>query len=474
MGPVVRYGPNRLLFNSRESLEGECPKQVLQSIADFGSPEIYGHHRNFFKGRAYDAMRIQPVPSVFNAASNELHSQRRKIVAQGFSDQAVKASEPKILKQIDAYRRVLFPDEGESSWSEPRELTSWSAFFAIDLIADLAVGRSTEMLTSPENRVFNPARKANFKRMGLAMQWPEVFLSNTFRSLKIGEIVYRSVAEAGKQWHALLNSWIATRIAELREDEKESRSQGEDMVSAVMRYRDPETGENLNDADLTAELTTLLIAGSGTITTGMTSLFWYLSRSPEAYGKASAEVRRMFRSSNEIRIGTQLSSCEYLRACLSESMRVSPAPTTPLYREAGKGGATVCGTFIPEGSEVATTIYALHHNELYHPDSFQFDPNRWLDKEAAAKTKSAWAPFSHGPRNCIGLNLAVNEVLLAMATILWHGDFRIAGDEKLATVGEGRNDFGPGRRRESEFQMFDTFGASTDGPYLQFRIRAAN
>ena len=116
------------------------------------------------------------------------------------------------------------------------------------------------MLTSPKNRIFNPARKANFKRMGLAMQWPEVFLSSTFKSLKIGEIVYRSVAEAGKQWHALLNSWIATRIAELRDNEKRAGSQADDMVSAVMRYRDPDTGELLNDADLTAELTTLLIA----------------------------------------------------------------------------------------------------------------------------------------------------------------------------------------------------------------------
>lgn len=154
-------------------------------------------------------------------------------------------------------------------------------------------------------------------------------------------------------------------------------------------------------------------------------------------------------------------------------MRVSPAPTTPLYREAGPGGAFICGIHVPEGYEVATTIYALHHNESYHPDSFTFDPDRWLqEKESLQATKSAWAPFSVGDRNCVGMTLATNEILIAIATILWHGDFRIADDPVLASIGAGSERLGSGRYREREFQLYDTFGASTEGPYLQFRRRA--
>ncbi|KAF2164713.1 hypothetical protein M409DRAFT_25107 [Zasmidium cellare ATCC 36951] len=119
-------------------------------------------------------------------------------------------------------------------------------------------------------------------------------------------------------------------------------------------------------------------------------------------------------------------------------------------------------------------IYALHHNDSYHPDLFRFDPDRWLNKDTAARTKTTWAPSSHGARNCIGLNLAMNEVLLAMATVLWHGNFRTAGDKNLAAIGEGRADFGPGRHRKGEFQTFDTFGTSTDDPYSQFKRRATN
>ncbi|KAF3000084.1 hypothetical protein E8E13_002367 [Curvularia kusanoi] len=453
-GSVVRYGPDRILFNSPESME-----------------EIYGRKNDLFKGRAYEGMRMQPLPSVFNAANNELHASRRKVISQGFSEQAMRSSEPKILKHVANYCNALFGPATLEEWSEPRETTQWSAFFAIDLIADLTVGQSTVMLTSPENRKYNPARKANFARMGLAMQWPEAFCSGIINPLKVGELLLPEIARLGKQWHELLSSWIATRLKELKRSENLDNEN--DMIVAIARYRDPKTGIGLSDGDLTAEMTTLLIAGSGTITTGMTSLLWCLSRWPETYQKAAQEVRSIFNTSESIGMNGLLTKCTYLKACLYEAMRVSPAPTTPLYREAGPGGAVICGIHIPEGFEVATTIYALHHNESYHPNSFHFDPERWLqDKETVQKTKAAWAPFSVGERNCVGMTLATNEILVAMATILWHGDFRVSDNPVLAEIGAGSEQLGPGRHRRKEFQLYDTFGASTEGPYLQFRRRA--
>lgn len=130
---------------------------------------------------------------------------------------------------------------------------------------------------------------------------------------------------------------------------------------------------------------------------------------------------------------------------------------------------------IPEGHEVAITVYALHHNESYHTNSFTFDPERWLQgTDSVKETKAAWAPFSVGDRNCVGMTLAVNEVLVAMAIILWHGDFQTAEDPLLARIGAGSEELGrkiPGRHREKEFQLYDTFGASTEGPYLQSKRR---
>lgn len=383
----------------------------------------------------------------------------------------MRASEPKILKHVANYCSVLFGSMTSDEWSEPRETTQWSAFYAIDLIADLTVGQSTAMLTSTENRIYDAARKANFARMGLVMQWPEAFGSGYFNPVKVGELLFPRIARLGREWHALLSAWIALRLNAIRSAEGPCAEN--DMIVAISSYRDPQTGHGLSDGELTAEMATLMIAGSGASTTAMTGLLWYLSRSPGPYRKAAEEVRAIFETPQSIGINSLLADCIYLRACLYESMRVSPATTSPLYREAGPGGAFICGVRVPEGYEVATNIYALHHNESHHPDSFTFDPERWLqDKERAQETKAAWAPFSVGERNCAGMTLATNEVLIAVATILWYGDFRIADDPVLASVGAGSERLGLGRYREKEFQLYDTFGASTEGPYLQFKRRA--
>jgi cytochrome P450 len=235
------------------------------------------------------------------------------------------------------------------------------------------------------------------------------------------------MARLGKEWHKLLSSWIESRLEILR-SAKDSAS-ANDMIVATSRYRDPETGQGLSDGEFTAEMTTLLIAGSGTVTTGLTSLLWCLSRWPGSYRKAVQEVRTIFETPQSIAMNSLLTKCTYLRACLYEAMRVSPAPTVPLYREAGTGGAVICGVHIPAGYEVATTIYALHHNE---------------DKEKVQETKVAWAPFSIGERNCVGMTLATIEILITMATILWHGDFRITDDPALASIGASSAHLGTG------------------------------
>jgi cytochrome P450 len=151
------------------------------------------------------------MPSVFNAADNGLYSWRRKIISQGFSEQAIRASEPKILKHVADYCDVLFGSATLDEWSKPHKTTQWSAFFATDFIADLTVGRSTAMLTSPENRVYNPPRKANFARMGLGIQWPEAFSSGGVSPVKIGELLFSRITKLGKQWHEMLRGIVWAR-----------------------------------------------------------------------------------------------------------------------------------------------------------------------------------------------------------------------------------------------------------------------
>ena len=86
-----------------------------------------------------------------------------------------------------------------------------------------------------------------------------------------------------------------------------------------------------------------------------------------------------------------------------------------------------------------TTISVPHHTAYQSPTNFTspttFAPERWLsspEKHAGAfdgDNKKAFNPFSTGPRNCLGKNLAYHEMRLILAKLIWHFDFGLADEQ---------------------------------------------
>lgn len=221
------------------------------------------------------------------------------------------------------------------------------------------------------------------------------------------------------------------------------------------------------------------VTGSDTSSTTLASLFFYLSRYPEVYDKVSKEVRKVFSSPDEVCIGPALNSCTYLRACLDESLRMAPAVASAPWREVTSAGALIDGCRVPAGYDVGIGIYSIHHNENYFAQPFTYMPERWLvnstvnsTRERVDHARSAFAPFSIGPRSCIGKGLAIAELLFVMASVLVTFDFKKPeGVESL--LGEGSPNAPYGRHRKDEYQLIDHVICAKDGPMLRFRKRTA-
>jgi cytochrome P450 len=231
----------------------------------------------------------------------------------------------------------------------------------------------------------------------------------------------------------------------------------------------------LTQQDLYAEAVIMIVAGSDTTSTTLAALFFYLCRNPAAYEKVVEEVRTTFITPDSIRPGPELSSCTYLLACINEALRVAPASPAPLWREVKAGGAVIDHQTLPAGTNVAATIYAMHHNAKYFPEPYAFRPERWIasvdnPKEKIEAARTAFIPFSIGPRGCVGRPLAMKELTLSLARILWRLDFKTADDE-MRRLGEGGPGMGPGRERTNQYQLKGGFTAGKDGPVVQFRRR---
>lgn len=61
-------------------------------------------------------------------------------------------------------------------------------------------------------------------------------------------------------------------------------------------------------------------------------------------------------------------------------MRIHPGVAFPLERYVPKGGATICGAWLPEGTNVSVNAAVIHMDKnIYGADAHEFRPERWLE-----------------------------------------------------------------------------------------------
>lgn len=71
-----------------------------------------------------------------------------------------------------------------------------------------------------------------------------------------------------------------------------------------------------------------------------------------------------------------------------------------------------------------TSVF-MHHNESIFPDSYNFLPERWMDLEKRKRLETYMVAFTKGSRQCIGMNLARAEMLLALANVFRDVQFEL-------------------------------------------------
>lgn len=282
-----------------------------------------------------------------------------------------------------------------------------------------------------------------------------------------------------RSWH----KWVEASVAERTELEEEFKKQGsdqknvrKDMFHYLFQAKDSETGLSAyTPEELFMEAQLLVVAGSDTTTTTLAATIFYLTRNPRVYARLAQEIRTNFQTVDEICSGTKLGACRYLRACLDEAMRMSPAVPSDMTREVLSGGMEVDGTFVPEGTQIGTGIYSFHHNDSIFPDPFVYRPERWIVDEKSgvsaadvARAESAFSPFSLGNKACVGKNLAYLELSITVGRLLYLLDVKVPEGD---TLGQGAPDLMWGRRNKNEFQVTDAFVACKQGPMAQFKRR---
>ncbi|KAI1662176.1 cytochrome P450 [Daldinia decipiens] len=443
-GPVLRHGPNKLVFNSVEALQ-----------------DIYNNER-VTKSHVYELTMRSGKPSIFSTIDKQQHRLKRKLIGQAVNDKATRVFEPTMIEQVDIFIEQLMASSQDSN---PVDMTERCKWLGMDIVGLLAFGFALNMQTDPTYRFVTSGLSVETYQMNSIMQWP---LLNTIGFHHLLLLV--GYGQRVKYLRAL-QTMISTRLSQ----EKHAKN---DLYSSVADHLD-NAADGITTSELWSEALFFFPAAGDTTTTALSALFFYLSRYREVYKKLADEIRRSFSSTADIKSGPQLSSCRYLRACIDEALRMSPPIAGTLWRELppaehAREPWIVDGHVVPQGTQVGVCMYALHHNEAYFADPFIFRPERWLDEngdpEALSRMHAAFSPFSVGSRACAGKHMAYLEASLVIAKTLFTFDFWTAQGE-AGHVGAGVPGRTDGRGRPHEFQLYDTFGSQHVGPNLIFRRR---
>jgi cytochrome P450 len=257
---------------------------------------------------------------------------------------------------------------------------------------------------------------------------------------------------------------------------RKGASPRKDMLYYLLNAKDPETGlPGYTPEALEAEAIMLTIAGSDTTSVSMAGFFFYIVRTPSAYRRLVDEIRSTFGSIDEIKGGQKLMSCQYLRACVDEAMRITPAGSAELPRTVLPGGIIIDGQYIPEGTTVGVAHWSFYRNKEYFPDPDVYRPERWIVDEATgvtgedvARARSSCFPFTAGTTSCAGKPFALLELYTTITMTLWLYDAQLLPGD---TTGTGEPSQCWGRRDRRVFQLRDSYISIRDGPMVQFKRR---
>ncbi|KAI0876471.1 cytochrome P450 [Hypoxylon argillaceum] len=432
-GPVLRHGPNKLVFNTATAL-----KQIYQNA-------------RITKPVSYLANQAKPGShNTWNSLDRDMHRQKRKLMAPAVSERSMKTFEPIVIEQIDIFLRQIAACQGE-----PIDLKDKGNYLGMDIVGLLSFGFPLRCQTEQKNRHLAEHMAVSNRRLNAYMQIP--FIPRYRVQVLINMIWYKAKERA----YRLIEHMVKSRM-------HQPQDASLDFYSFVADSLKTTEGQSLRVNDLWMEAILFIVAGGDTTSTAIAATFFYLAHHSECYEKVANEIQSSFQSGREIS-GSRLASCRYLRACIDESLRMSPPIPGTLWRQQAADDTdsspfVVDGHVIPPGTYVGVNTYAIQHNEEYFQDPFKYDPDRWLEpKKMKSALPEPLVAFSTGSRGCPGKAMAYMELSLVLAKSLWYFDFKPAPGA-LGQVGFDKT---------GEFRIHDVYISTHDGPWLSFIPRKA-
>jgi cytochrome P450 len=204
--------------------------------------------------------------------------------------------------------------------------------------------------------------------------------------------------------------WIENYLHEVLPEKR--RIVSNDMFSYFC-HEEKGSGELYSDEEVVAHIIFLLFATHDTTACALTNSLYELVQQPRYLQQLREEVQAL---GPDVPAYNALDQMKLAQAVFNETLRLHPgAPMSA--RETTR--PTTIGEFqVPANVPLFVFNFGIHRHPDYWERPDEFDPQRWLTTETAARHPFAFVPFGGGAHKCVGMHFSMMEYKLLLFKLM--------------------------------------------------------
>ncbi|XXH01371.1 hypothetical protein Hte_007731 [Hypoxylon texense] len=357
------------------------------------------------------------------SSEGELWKKWRSRFSPGFSPRNLTALLPELIEEAQVFVSELRKLAGENGeWGPVFQLEEKTTNLTFDIIVRASVDLRLHEQSRPTPSPLKKALMEQIEFMGM--------MGNAARGLPSVKMPwhYAAIKRNNQAIRDVLLPQIENKLqSDFRPDQKKKTIV--DLAIKHIDKDDPSASRDRPDAEfvdrLVANLKAFIFAGHDTTSSTICYMAKELQDRPACLARLREEHDAVLGPDPDAAAAVLSASphvlyaLPYTLAVVKETLRLHPLAATVRTAAASPGFALAAPgsprRYPMDGFGPWLAAPIVQRNPDYWPRPDDFLPERWLVPESDplhAAGKEAWTPFSLGPRNCIGMELAMIELRL--------------------------------------------------------------
>uniref|UniRef100_A0ACD6A4I9 Uncharacterized protein n=1 Tax=Avena sativa TaxID=4498 RepID=A0ACD6A4I9_AVESA len=236
-------------------------------------------------------------------------------------------------------------------------------------------------------------------------------------------VVCANAERVRNRWAHLLDKVIDDRVSKDKSTFDHKDADFVDILLSVQQEYD------LTREQMKALLTDVFFGATSSSSNTLEFTLAELMRRPRLMKKLQDEVRSIVPRGQKVVSEIDIDNMSYLRAVIKESLRLHPVAPL-LAPHLSMADCSIDGYMVPAGTCIVVNAWAIGRDSTSWEDPEDFIPERFAEGGSFVHVNFKgkdfqFLPFGAGRRMCPGMNLAITNIELMLANLIYHFDWEL-------------------------------------------------